>query len=217
MKVTHAAGEPLDPDKIYRVYTKISDLTNGQSPPWTEFYTENSHWLPPKGAYVNIHAELMHHFARNLWLRLWNAIGDDCKAEKMASCSPGERLDLLDQTGDGILAVEEIQMALRDRLGMSIDKREQSLAEFVHDFADQTGDGTVVSGYDCASSYSFNIVLTHNSFSVISQRLVDMEVFSAELGAEIDDDMTEGLALVDELAPGLEEGAKETADMTSFQ
>ena len=42
-------------------------------------------------------------------------------------------------------------------------------------------------------------------------------MFSAELGAEIDDDMTEGLALVDELAPGLEEEAKETADMTSFQ
>lgn len=174
-RVTHVAGEPLDPERIYRVYTKISDLTNGQSPPLTEFYTEHPHWLPPKGAYVNIHAELMAHFSRNLWLNLWNAIGDACKKEKAMSCNPEERLDVLDQTGDGIVTVEEIQVALRDRLGMSIDKREKSLAEFVHSFADQTGDGTV--------------------------RLVDLEVFCAELGAEVDEDVMEEMVLVDELSP----------------
>ena len=47
--VTHVAGEPLDESKVYRVGTKISDLTNGQSPAWTEYYTNHPELLPPKG------------------------------------------------------------------------------------------------------------------------------------------------------------------------
>ena len=65
--VTHVNGQPLDRDRIYRVATKIGDLTNGQSPPWTEYYKQNPDVLPPKGAYVNIHSELMSYFGRNLW------------------------------------------------------------------------------------------------------------------------------------------------------
>jgi len=34
--VTHVNGLPIDHDMTYRVATKISDLTNGQSPSWTE-------------------------------------------------------------------------------------------------------------------------------------------------------------------------------------
>jgi Ca2+-binding EF-hand superfamily protein len=58
-------------------------------------------------------------------------------------CSINERLDALDISGDGTISVEEIQTALRDRLGYSVDDREKSLAEFVHAFADMTGDGQV--------------------------------------------------------------------------
>jgi 2',3'-cyclic-nucleotide 2'-phosphodiesterase (5'-nucleotidase family) len=52
--VTHVANQPIELDRIYRVATKISDLTNGQSPPLTEYYLEHPEWLPPKGAYLNV-------------------------------------------------------------------------------------------------------------------------------------------------------------------
>jgi hypothetical protein len=45
--ITHVAGEPLDLARIYRVATTISDLTNGQSPRWTEYYSKHP-LLPPK-------------------------------------------------------------------------------------------------------------------------------------------------------------------------
>jgi hypothetical protein len=170
-RVTHVAGKPLEPDRIYRVATKISDLTNGQSPPWTAFFKENSHLIPPKGFYVNIHAELMVHFARTLWLKLWKALDEDC--DDPQGCDPEQRLKLLDQTGDGIVTVEEIQLALHRKLGMSIDKREKTLAEFVHSYADQDGDGTV--------------------------RLVDLEVFGEELASDHED--TYQPVVVQELSP----------------
>jgi hypothetical protein len=66
-KVTHVAGEPIDLNRVYRVATKIGDLTNGQSPPWTEYFTAHPEVLPPKGAYVNIQSDLMSYFARTLW------------------------------------------------------------------------------------------------------------------------------------------------------
>ena len=143
--ITSVAGEFLDPDRIYRVATKISDLTNGQSPPLTEYYKQHPELLPPKGSYVNIQAELMTYFARNLWRKLWEAISTEisafCDIDK--DCNPEARLKVLDTSGDGKVTVPEIQAALRDLLGYSIDQREQSLAEFVHSFADTTGDGTV--------------------------------------------------------------------------
>jgi hypothetical protein len=60
--VTHVGNQPIELDRIYRVATKISDLTNGQSPPWTKYYLEHPECLPPKGAYVNVshHAENTH-------------------------------------------------------------------------------------------------------------------------------------------------------------
>ncbi|KAL7567910.1 hypothetical protein ACA910_019625 [Epithemia clementina (nom. ined.)] len=145
-RVTHVAGEPLDPDRIYRVGTKIGDLTNGQSPPWTTFYTENPQLLPPKGAYVNIQSELMSYFARNLWRKIWDKtteLIDDKECDVSDNCAADARLDVLDQTGEGLVTVDDLHTALRDLLGYSVDDRETTLAQFVHAFADTTGDGTV--------------------------------------------------------------------------
>jgi hypothetical protein len=156
--VTQIAGRPIDPDKIYRVATKISDLTNGQSPPWTMYYKEHPELLPPKGNYVNIQAELMTYFAGNLWRRIWDKLSveldEDCDAELYdaeedddcdgaPSCNPELRFETLDQDGDGVVSVDEIQEALSDLAGISVDPREKTLAEFVHEFADATGSGEV--------------------------------------------------------------------------
>jgi len=151
--VTHVRGEPIEHDKIYRIATKISDLTNGQCPPWTDYYTEHPELLPPKGAYVNIQAELMAYFARNLWRRIWDNLSRtldaecDVAVEDNGLCNPEDcnaelRLETLDKNNDGIISVEEIQEALAD-VGLSVDNRELSLAKFVHDFADTTGTGEV--------------------------------------------------------------------------
>jgi len=143
--VTHVAGHPLDENRVYRVATKVGDLTNGQSPSWTEYYTEHPTLLPPKGAYVNIHAELMAYFSRNLFRKLWDAISreiqEECGVDE--SCHAEERLAALDVTGDGIVTIEDIQVALREKLGYSVDERETSLAEFVHNYADTTGSGQI--------------------------------------------------------------------------
>jgi 2',3'-cyclic-nucleotide 2'-phosphodiesterase (5'-nucleotidase family) len=153
--VTHVGGEPLDRDRIYRVVTKISDLTNGQSQPWTSYYKVNSYLLPPKGNYINLHFELMSFFARNLWRKLWKALSlelaencdylsldddfDDCEED----CNAEGRLKALDYDGDGVVTVEEMQRGFHDLLGYNVDDREMTLAKFVHSFADTTGDGRV--------------------------------------------------------------------------
>mmetsp|Transcript_23849 Transcript_23849/g.56313 ORF Transcript_23849/g.56313 Transcript_23849/m.56313 type:complete len:702 (-) Transcript_23849:83-2188(-) len=144
-KVTHVAGRPIDTDKVYNVATKIGDITNSQSETWTKYYTENSHLLPPKGAYVNIQSELMSYFARNLWRKLWDKvteeIGEICDVEN--DCNPDGRLKTLDRDGTGEVTIQDIQTALRELLDYSVDSREETLASFVHSFADTTGDGTV--------------------------------------------------------------------------
>jgi hypothetical protein len=87
----------------------------------------------------------MGYFARNLWRRLWDAISQELSetCDLSEDCNPKGRLAALDISGTGFVTVEEIQMALRDYLGFSVDDREMSLAEFVHSFADTTGDGQV--------------------------------------------------------------------------
>lgn len=153
-EVTQVGGRPLDPDKIYRVATKISDLTNGQSPPWTKYYTEHPELIPPKGAYINIQAELMSYFAQNLWRRIWESLSEeldeDCEAVYdeeedviSQSCNAELRLEVLDKDEDGIVSVEEIQEALQDIAGLSVDSRDTTLAEFVHNVADATNSGEV--------------------------------------------------------------------------
>jgi Ca2+-binding EF-hand superfamily protein len=154
-KILQVGGRLLDPDRIYRVATKISDLTNGQSPPWTKYYKEHPELLPPKGAYINIQAELMSYFAQNLWRRIWESLSEeldeDCEAvysdedETVVerNCNAELRLEALDKDDDGIISVEEIQDALQDIAGLNVDPREMSLAEFVHDVADATNSGEV--------------------------------------------------------------------------
>jgi 2',3'-cyclic-nucleotide 2'-phosphodiesterase (5'-nucleotidase family) len=142
--VTHVAGEPLDKNRVYRVATKISDLTNGQSPPWTNYYMAHPELLPAKGGYINIQAELMGYFARNLWRKLWTAIAEEISnAHDMDEGNPVDYLSMLDRTGDGSVTFEELQLALRNMLGVSIDKRETTFAKFIHNYADTTGNGKI--------------------------------------------------------------------------
>jgi 2',3'-cyclic-nucleotide 2'-phosphodiesterase (5'-nucleotidase family) len=152
--VTQVRGRPIVPDQIYRVATKISDLTNGQSPPWTKYYQEHPELLPPKGAYANIQAELMSYFARNLWRRIWDSLSQNIDAEcdvesiddvgkDLSDCQPEARLEKLDADQDGKISVAEIQAALDELVGLSVDNRELTLAQFVHDFADTNGNGEV--------------------------------------------------------------------------
>ena len=46
--LTMVAGRPLERDAVYRIVTKVGDLTNGQSAPFTEYYTSHPEALPPK-------------------------------------------------------------------------------------------------------------------------------------------------------------------------
>jgi hypothetical protein len=147
--ITQVRGKSIDHQKIYRVATKISDLTNGQSPPWTEYYTQHPMLLPPKGAYVNIQAELMGYFARNLWRKIWDnlssRIGSECDVDDADpdNCNAEMRMETLDRDNDGLISIEDIQKALGEIVGLSIDNRELSLAQFVHSFADTNGSGEV--------------------------------------------------------------------------
>lgn len=144
-RVTDVRGRPIEMDHVYRVATKISDLTNGQCPSWTIYYKERPELLPPKGAYVNIHAELMQFFASSLWRRIWDGISISLLKEE---CDPEEdqaerRLSYLDSDHTGVVSVEEIQLALSDLAGFSVDDRELSLAKFIHNYADTNGTGEV--------------------------------------------------------------------------
>lgn len=145
--VTHVAGHPLDPDRMYQVATKVADLTNGQSPTFTEYYTANP--VPPKNSYVNIHSELMGYFARNLWRRIWEAAEPTMMSSATNTCNScddcfcQERFEQLDRDGDEIVSIEDIQGALRDILGFSVHGEELTLAEYVHTTADMNNDGEV--------------------------------------------------------------------------
>eukprot|EP00797_Seminavis_robusta_P002712 Sro116_g056960.2 (727) ;mRNA; f:17313-19643 len=167
--VTHVNDLPIDPDMTYRVATKISDLANGQSPSWKEYYTTYPEALPTKGAYVNVYAELMSFFSKNLWRKMWEAmtplamavekgtevdnleidatsLDELCDVE--ANCLPEQRLSVLDQDDSGVVTIDDIHLALADILHLSVDGSgtETSLAEFVHNFADADGDGVVTVG-----------------------------------------------------------------------
>lgn len=131
--VVKVAGKPLQKNKMYRVATKISDLTNGQSPPFTGYYKSHPELLPQKGAYLNIRAELMTYFAWNVW----------CKLLAPGQQEHIERFEHLDLNQDGVVSVEEIHAALRDTAGLSVHDHEMSLARTVHSYANQNGDGKV--------------------------------------------------------------------------
>ena len=146
-EVTHIGGQRLEPEKVYRVATKIPDLTNNQSPSLTKYFTEHPELIPGHGAYVNIHTEMLGYFARNLWRKLWDAISDSiedaCPIDDPTCSTPETLLEVLDTNGDGTVSVEEIQRAMGELLDYSVDDRETTLAEFVHAFADATDTGKV--------------------------------------------------------------------------
>jgi 2',3'-cyclic-nucleotide 2'-phosphodiesterase (5'-nucleotidase family) len=145
--VTHVGGLPIEPEHLYRVATKISDLTNGQSPTMKDYYTQNPKSIPPKGNYINIHAELMGYFARNMWKKIWESIealsSDSEDSSNEGSQEVEEVFEQLDRNNDGTVSVEDIQVALRDHVGLSVHNSETTLAEAVHAVADIDNDGKV--------------------------------------------------------------------------
>ena len=60
-------------------------------------------------------------------------------------CLPERRLSVLDLDDTGTITVDDIHAALGDILQLSVDEsgEEQTLAEFVHSFADADSDGRV--------------------------------------------------------------------------
>lgn len=154
-RVTRAAGKPLDPNRIYRVATKIKDLTNGQSPPLTAYFKAHPEFLPSKGSYYNIHSELMGFFARSLFRKLWDATGElipdpvDVLEEASHPAPTLEEVEgrlrhsVLDRNGSGLITVDDIHFGLRDFLGLSVVDEVKFLAEAIHSCADVTGDGKV--------------------------------------------------------------------------
>ena len=147
--VTEVAGYALDPNRMYRIATKIPDLTNGQSPTFTEYYTAHPESLPPQGSLINISVELMGYFSRNLWRRIWEAVEPTMLIDHDIeyTCEHGnycqERLDELDRDQDGVVTVEDIHAALRDIVGLDVHNDEKTLAESVHTYADVNNDGKV--------------------------------------------------------------------------
>ena len=155
-RVTMVAGKPLDPNRIYRVATKIKDLTNGQSPPLTKYFKAHPELFPASGSYINIQTELMAFFARNLFRKLWDATGERIQDPEevleeftqpsnktLEEVESRLRLDVLDVDGDGCLTVDDIHVALRDILGLTVHEEEKTLAECIHSYADVTDTGTV--------------------------------------------------------------------------
>jgi len=149
-KVVAVGGKPLDPNRIYLVATKISDLTNGQSPPLKAYFEAHPELLPAKGSYVNIQSELMSFFARNLWRRLWDLTWQllpepvkDMADELTEEIEGRLRLSVLDRDGDGCLTIDDIHYGLKEFLGLRVHDEEKTLAKNVHACADVTDSGTV--------------------------------------------------------------------------
>lgn len=148
--VTHVGGMPIEDDRVYRVATKISDLTNGQCPAWTKYYKDHPEVLPPKGAYANTHAELMQYFAKSLWRRIFLSISQNLEDKKHPMLGRRSRksvassvIDAMDSDRDGTISVEEVQHALADIADLSVDRRELTLAKFIHGYANISGTGDI--------------------------------------------------------------------------
>ena len=152
-------GKPKKMHRVTRSTTRRTQyvthtLMSFSSPPLTKYYKENSHLLPSKGQYINIHSNLMGFFARGMFRKLWEATGElipdpELVAEdathpvNMERIEGRLRLSVLDRDNDGYLTVDDIHYGLRDFLGLSVDDNYKSLAEQVHSCADVTGTGRV--------------------------------------------------------------------------
>ena len=178
--VVRVAGRPLERERVYRIATKVADLTNGQSPPFAEYYTAHPEALPPKGAYVNVHAALMGFFSRNLWRRVWEAAGGARAGGARSGGAGAERvMRALDRDGDGEVSVREIHAALAEVLGVSVDDAETSLAECVHRIADATGEGVVT--LEDLRLFAADASLFADAEDAVEQRLMAEEVQPAWL------------------------------------
>ncbi|KAG7351539.1 calcineurin-like phosphoesterase [Nitzschia inconspicua] len=153
-KVLTVNGKPINPKRVYRVATKIKDLTNGQSPPLKEYFLAHPELLPAKGQYVNIHSTLMKFFARGMFRKLWEATGELIPDPELAAEDYSHpvnmnriegrlRLAVLDRDNDGFVTVDDIHHGLRDFLGLSVEDEYKNLARKVHACADITGKGVV--------------------------------------------------------------------------
>ena len=103
-------------------------------------------------------------------------------------------MQALDQTGTGSITVGELQIALHKMLGMQIDKREQTLAKFIHDYADVTGNGKVT----MADIEHFASALTEDGFLTVSDGtkvLILPEGMEVGNNAVVDDDDESELGL----------------------
>ncbi|KAI2493470.1 hypothetical protein MHU86_21088 [Fragilaria crotonensis] len=144
--IAEVAGLPFDPTRMYRVATKIGDLTNGQSKTFTEYYTKNPKLLPAEGSFVNISVELMGYFARNLWRKIWESLEPTMLIEPQLDSDYSyyrERFADLDYDQDGLISVDDIHAAFRHVLGLNVHCDEMTLAESVHAYADVNSDGRV--------------------------------------------------------------------------
>jgi hypothetical protein len=77
---------------------------------------------------------------------LWVAIAEKLKGEECSidgECGAEDRLDVLDLNGNGVVTVNDIQIALGNLFGQKDDDNEMALAKFVHSFVDSTGDGHI--------------------------------------------------------------------------
>lgn len=125
--------------RIYRVATKIADLTNGQSPPLTEYYSARPELLPQeRDKLINIQHALMAAFARDLWFRIWENIAK----YSPSGCIGEEDMKQLDPDGNGSLSLVEIFEELRD-IGLKVDEHEMTLARCVFEILDLNRDGKV--------------------------------------------------------------------------
>ena len=120
-KVLTVGGKKINPKRIYRIATKIKDLTNGQSMPFKEYFMAHPELLPLKGQYINIHSTLMQFFARGMWRALWEATGElipdpEVVAEDLSHPVNMDRLEgrlrlsCLDRDNDGFVTVDDIHV-----------------------------------------------------------------------------------------------------------
>ncbi|CAE7254447.1 unnamed protein product [Symbiodinium natans] len=136
--VLEVAGRAVDPSRTYRVATKIVDLTNGQSPPLTAYYSDRPELLPEKeDVLLNIHHLLMVDFARVIWRRIWE-MADTSRD----GCLDQDDFQNIDLNNDGLIGRQEIFENIR-KLGLKVDDGEMSLAECIFEILDVSRDGKV--------------------------------------------------------------------------
>lgn len=113
-------GKPIDPDKMYAVATKLPDLTNGQSPQLTRYFSNEASKERRDAQTRNIHAIILEHCATSVARELLSRLSEDDDNETKKGL-------FLDATSS------RVQKALHTTLGMSVDERELSFAKLVRE------------------------------------------------------------------------------------